>query len=81
MPAARPESVFQIRRVSKVYKMGDVEVQALRSVDLDLYRGELAVMLGASGSGALDLLFLEFDSGSDELRSEPRFREVLLRIR
>jgi putative ABC transport system ATP-binding protein len=56
IPAARRESVFQIRRVSKVYKMGDVEVQALRSVDLDLYRGELVVMLGASGSGKSTLL-------------------------
>ncbi|MCX7065798.1 MAG: ABC transporter ATP-binding protein, partial [Proteobacteria bacterium] len=37
--------------VSKVYRMGDVEVHALRAVDLDLYAGELVVMLGASGSG------------------------------
>lgn len=51
-----PESVFEIRGVSKVYQMGDVEVYALRSVDLDLYRGELAVLLGASGSGKSTLL-------------------------
>jgi putative ABC transport system ATP-binding protein len=36
--------------------MGEVEVHALRSVDLDLYRGELAVLLGASGSGKSTLL-------------------------
>lgn len=34
------EAVFQVRGISKVYRMGDVEVHALRSVDLDLYKGE-----------------------------------------
>jgi len=50
------EAVFRIRGISKVYKMGDVEVHALRSVDLDLYKGELAVLLGPSGSGKSTLL-------------------------
>ena len=42
--------------VSKVYRMGEVEVHALREVDLDLYEGELVVLLGASGSGKSTLL-------------------------
>ena len=50
------EAVFQVRGVSKIYQMGDVQVHALRSVDLDLYRGELMVLLGASGSGKSTLL-------------------------
>ena len=50
------DAVFQVRGVSKVYRMGEVEVHALRKVDLDLYRGELAVLLGASGSGKSTLL-------------------------
>ncbi len=36
--------------------MGEVEVHALRAVDLDLYEGELVVLLGASGSGKSTLL-------------------------
>lgn len=44
------------RNLSKVYEMGEVQVRALRSVDLDLHSGELAVLLGASGSGKSTLL-------------------------
>jgi putative ABC transport system ATP-binding protein len=50
------KAVFNIRGVSKIYHMGEVEVHALRSVDLDLFEGELAVLLGASGSGKSTLL-------------------------
>ncbi len=50
------EAVFVARQLSKVYHMGDVEVHALRSVDLELYEGELVVLLGASGSGKSTLL-------------------------
>ncbi len=58
VPLVRPvaEAVFEARGLTKVYRMGEVEVQALRSVDLDLYRGELVVILGPSGSGKSTLL-------------------------
>jgi putative ABC transport system ATP-binding protein len=49
-------AVFRVRGISKVYRMGDVDVRALDGVDLDLCAGELVVLLGASGSGKSTLL-------------------------
>ena len=53
---ATREAVFQARSVAKVYHVGEVEVYALRGVDVDLYEGEFAVLLGPSGSGKSTLL-------------------------
>jgi putative ABC transport system ATP-binding protein len=48
--------VFEAEGITKVYKMGEVEVHALRGVDLTLREGELLVLLGPSGSGKSTLL-------------------------
>jgi putative ABC transport system ATP-binding protein len=55
-PAASNESVFSAREITKVYHMGEVDVQALRGVSLELRESEFLVLLGPSGSGKSTLL-------------------------
>lgn len=50
------DALFVGRGLTKVYTTGEVEVRALDGVDIDLYRAELIVLLGASGSGKSTLL-------------------------
>ena len=50
------EAVFRTRGLTKVYKTGEVEVHALRGVDMEIERAELLVLVGPSGSGKSTLL-------------------------
>jgi len=69
------QALFEIENLTKVYRTGDIEVQALRGVDAVIYQGEVAVMLGASGSGKSTLLNIlggldTASSGSVKFRGE-----------
>ena len=48
--------IFKVKDLTKVYKMGEVQVHALRGVNLEFYSRELVVLLGPSGSGKSTLL-------------------------
>jgi putative ABC transport system ATP-binding protein len=53
---SRQPTVLHGTGLTKVYRMGEINVHALRGVDITLYQGELMVLLGPSGSGKSTLL-------------------------
>ncbi|MGF1508616.1 MAG: ABC transporter ATP-binding protein [Myxococcota bacterium] len=58
MKRSPPEIILEARALDKTYQMGEVLVHALRGADLQLWSGEMVVLLGPSGSGKSTLLNL-----------------------
>ena len=49
-------SYIEFNNVSKIYQMGEIEIKALNDVNFTIEKGELAVILGASGAGKTTIL-------------------------
>ncbi len=56
--AALAEPIIQVRGLTKIYHVGDVEVHALRGSNLEIARGEFVAIVGASGSGKSTLFHI-----------------------
>ncbi|MHC4490255.1 MAG: ABC transporter ATP-binding protein [Planctomycetota bacterium] len=71
------DALYRVRGASRIFRMGEVEVQALKPVDLDVRDGEVLVILGPSGSGKSTLLHLL--GGMDKpTEGSVRFRDTEL---
>jgi putative ABC transport system ATP-binding protein len=51
-----PPPVIAIDKLSKIYRTGDIEVHALRSIDVQIERREMVAIMGQSGSGKSTLM-------------------------
>ena len=67
MKVCNMSAYIEFRNVKKVYKMGEVEIEALAGVDFSIDKGEFVVIAGASGAGKSTILNIL--GGMDSLTS------------
>ncbi len=73
----KKQIILSVKSVSKIYRMGEVDVPALRDATLDIYDGEFLIIVGPSGSGKSTLLNLI--GGMDRpTRGRVSFQETVL---
>ena len=53
-----PESMVEVRKVTKVYQRGKQKIEVLHGLDLDIPKGDFVALMGPSGSGKTTLLNL-----------------------
>jgi putative ABC transport system ATP-binding protein len=74
-----PRTVIDVQRVTKLFKLGDVRVRALRGVTLRIQRGDFVAIMGSSGSGKSTLMnilgCLDIPSGGSYLLDGVNVRE------
>ena len=71
MKVCNMSAYIEFRNVKKIYKMGEVEIEALAGVDFSIDKGEFVVIAGASGAGKSTILNIL--GGMDSLTSGNTF--------